>query len=282
MGIPYLRAESSEQSISIYRGDEVEPILVQHAEADHRPFIHPVVAPDGNGVLTENAPPHHPWQHGIYVGLNDVNGVGFWKEGHLLSPQDGSFHPKPLSSAVVNAHEVSWEVETQWRGPQGNLMLTETQQWHIQVHDDVYVLDLGWSLRAEIDLTFGKHSYGGLFLRMPYRKEWGGEALNSEGLQNSAAEGQRARWVACHMPIEGREDPAGFVYMDHPNNIEHPSPWRVDDQLGISPSRCIAGQWQLKSGETQTSQYRILVFCGAADPQFINKNWITFSKHDNN
>jgi hypothetical protein len=112
---------------------------------------------------------------------------------------------------------------------------------------------------------------------MPYRQEFGGQAINSEGQINSLAEGKRARWVACSMPIEGRTDQAGLAYMDHPNNPEHPVPWRVDYQLGISPSRCIAGQWQLAKGEAKTSQYRILVFCGSTNPIAMNVYWNDFA-----
>ncbi|MCY9665585.1 PmoA family protein [Paenibacillus alginolyticus] len=90
------------------------------------------------------------------------------------------------------------------------------------------------------------------------------------------AEGKRARWVSCSMPIEGRTDNAGFVFMDHPNNPEHPVPWRVDGELGISPSRCIAGQWELGKAEIQIHQYRILVFCGDRDPSLVNNNWRDF------
>lgn len=277
MDIPYLRAENDEQSIRIYRGNHQDPILVQNAQKNQRPFIHPILAPDGNGVLTENAPPHHPWQHGIYIGLNDVNGIGFWEEGVNRHPKDGSFHPLPLKPAVINLHHASWEIETYWRDPQGNHMITERQQWSLHDLGSTYELDFQWSLRAEIKLTFGHFDYGGLFLRMPYRHELGGEALNSEGQINGEAEGKRACWVSCRMPIEGRTDNAGFVFMDHPNNAEHPVPWRVDGQLGISPSRCIAGQWELGKGETQINQYRILVFCGDMDPSHVNNNWRNFA-----
>ncbi|MFB9277675.1 PmoA family protein [Cohnella cellulosilytica] len=271
-----LQVVSSENSIRIYRAGQEEPFLVQQAQPHSRPYIHPVVAPDGQGVLTENAPPHHPWQHGIYVGLNDVNGVGFWEEGLRGNPADGSFHPKALKEATANGSTASWEVETDWQDPQGGSMLTELQRWRLNDLGDTCELDLEWTLRAEVDLVFGQHQYGGLFLRMPYRQEWGGQALNSEGLKNGEAEGQRARWVACSMPIEGRDGPAGIAFLDHPGNLEFPVPWRVDGQMGIAPSPCIAGPRELKRGNSETYRYRIVVFCGAADPQALDKSWQAF------
>lgn len=274
---PHLRAVSSDRSIRIYRGDGKEPILVQQAQADERPYLHPIMAPDGQGILTENAPAHHPWQHGIYVGLNDVNGVGFWTEGGPDRPHDGSFHPLPLQPAVVQGNRALWRVETRWRDPQGNLMITETQQWELQDEGSRYLLDFDWTLRAEIDLAFGQSEYGGLFLRMPYREDNGGIALNSEGLSNREAEGKRARWTAVSMPIEGRTDEAGIAFLDHPDNPEHPVPWRVDGHLGIAPSRCIAGPWKLTAGEASRNRYRIFVFTGGMIPDPIQQAWQAFA-----
>jgi len=278
MNMSMLRVASTNNSIQIFRGNEIEPILVQQTQPNSRPYIHPLVAPDGKGILTENAPSHHPWQHGIYVGLNDINGVGFWEESLRGNSTDGSFHPKALKDAIVDLNQVFWEVETEWRDPQGSAMLSEIQQWRLQDKGATYVIDLQWTLCAKIDLVFGRYDYGGLFLRMPYRTEWGGEALNSEGLMNQEAEGQRARWVACSMPIEGREGAAGIAFMDHPDNIEHPVPWRVDGELGICPSPCIAIEQKLKKGEALTNRYRVVAFSGTADKQLLNESWEDFSR----
>ncbi|QHT58529.1 hypothetical protein GXP70_00080 [Paenibacillus lycopersici] len=272
-----LRAEQTAARLRIYRGEETVPMLEQHAPAGKRPYIHPLLAPDGNGVLTEDVPAHHPWQHGIYIGLNDVNGVGFWTEGLTNDPKDGSFRPLPLKPAVIDGRRAAWEAETVYLDPEGRPMLTELQQWELQDQGDSYNLDLRWSLTAMIDLTFGQYAYGGLFLRMPYRDELGGQALNSEGQAGGEAEGRRARWVACCMPVEGRADQAGLAYMDHPGNAGHPVPWRVDGQLGISPSRCIAGPWQLAAGRTETARYRIAVFCGEPDPAALDACWEAFA-----
>ena len=76
-----LQAESAPERLAIHRPGSSAPLLVQHTPAHRRPFIHPLAAPDGQGELTEDMPAHHPWQRGLYVGLNDLDGVGFWKEG---------------------------------------------------------------------------------------------------------------------------------------------------------------------------------------------------------
>ena len=255
-------------------------MLVQHAKADTRAYIHPIVAPDGKGRLTEDTPSHHPWQPGLYVGLNEVNGVGFWTEGLLAGREDtdGTFHPGSIANATAHDHTAAWTVTSDWRDPSGALILTETQAWTLTDQGATYDIDLAWSLTAALDIRFAAYAYGGLFLRMPYRKDGEGEAINNNGQVNTAAEGQRAKWVSVSVPIEGRDNWAGIAIMDHPGNPEHPTPWRVDGQLGIAPSRCIAGPWTLSKGETTTSNYRLLAFCGPTDPPRIHGNWSRFAQ----
>jgi len=272
-----LHVEATERRLAVFRSGLRDSLVTQRAEADTRPYLHPLLAPDGVGVLTEDAPPHHSWQHGLYVGLNDVNGVGFWTEG----PNDGTFHPKPLAPPVVDGKTVRWTVETAWRTPGRTPLLTEDQTWTLRDHGDThYTLDLDWRLLADVNVTFGPYAYGGLFLRMPYRPDRGGLATNSEGQTNAGAEAQRARWCAVEMPVEGRNDPAGIALLDHPANPEHPVPWRVDNQLGIAPSRCIAGAWHLAEGETAWFRHRALVFRGPTDTDNIEAEWQAFAAQE--
>lgn len=279
--MPNLRAEHMGERLALYRDGFDQPILTQNAATDRRPYIHPIIAPDGVGELTENQPGHHLWQHGLYVGLNDVNGVGFWEEGLGGHPAtDGSFHPHPLAAPVVFGPDASWEVKTDWNAPDGRLMLTETQDWRFTDSGETFRLDIAWTLEAAMDLRFGQYPYGGLFLRMPWRAETGGDILTSEGADSTGdAEGQRARWVALSMPIPDRPGgSAGIAFLDHPSNPEYPNPWRVDDGFGIVPSRCIAGEWTLSTGTRSINRYRLFVFAGAIDPLAIEGEWTHFSQ----
>jgi len=279
--MPALRAEHASDCIRIFREGLAAPLVTQRARRDKRPFVHPILAPDGVGELTEDEPGHHLWQHGLYVGLNDVNGVGFWTEGlHQKSrDKDGSFHPQPLAAPDVEGHKAAWCVVTEWRSPKGEPLLTETQAWRLDDRAASLCLELDWTLLAAMDLIFGKYAYGGLFLRMPYRGT--GTAFNSTGQFGNAAEGQAARWVSVHMPIPGREKSSesvcGMAMLDHPRNPGHPVPWRVDGQLGIAPSRSIAGAWTLPQGAATTSRYRLPVFVGPADAQALEAEWKAFA-----
>ncbi len=273
-----LYATHSASRIAIHRRGQATPLMVQQADANTRAFIHPIHAPDGDGTLTENAPPHHPWQHGLYVGLNDVNGIGFWTEGLRQSPSDGSFHPRPLAAPVVDGANCQWQVTSEWRAPDGALLLIETQAWSLDDRGASYDLDLQWTLTAVVDLAFGRFGYGGLFVRMPYVSE--GSVINSSGQQTPAGtEAQRAAWVAIAMPLPDRhagDRIAGLAMMDHPGNPGHPVPWRVDGQLGISPSRCISGPWTLAAGASSIARHRVFIHTGSTDVSAVASSWNRF------
>ncbi len=43
----YVVADETAGTISVFRAGAEAPILTQHARADFRPYLHPIVAPDG-------------------------------------------------------------------------------------------------------------------------------------------------------------------------------------------------------------------------------------------
>lgn len=263
------RADQTELRIERLDGT---PVLTHRIPTDARPTIHPITGPDGVGIMTEDGPAHHPWQHGLYTGFNVVNGVGFWRN----EPKDGSFAPKLTSPPRVENGVAHWSLTNLWRHPDGTLMITETQDWSLRADEGTYVIDLKWGLKAEIDIKIGEFMAGGLFLRMPYLPESGAEALNSNGQRDGDAEKQRARWTAVAMPIDGRSDWAGMAIMDHPTNPAHPTTWRVDGEFGISPSRVIAGSWDIPKGTTEAYTFRVHVFCGAINADTVETVWQDF------
>ena len=178
-----------------------------------------------------------------------------------------------LANAPANV--TGWSVTYDWLGKDGSAQLAETQGWTMVDHGSYYTLDLHWSAQAAIDVTFGKHEYGGLFLRMPWKQETGGKAINSEGRENGGAEGQRAKWVDTGMPIEGRDkdDWGRIAILDHKDNPGHPALWRVDGQLGVGPAPSRAGDWKIKKCEPAKFRYRLVVYTGNFDKQLVEKAW---------
>lgn len=265
-----LEAREDSGAITVTSGGVV--VLRQHAGPNQRPFIHPLVSPGGAGTVTEDAPAHHPWQHGLYFGLNDVNGVGFWTEGLLpgRADRDGAFDSRIHSAPTVVNGDVRWAVATDYRDLDGSIMLEDVQDWRLAACDDRLDLDVTWTLRARRDVVFGKYEYGGLFLRMPFRSDRGGSAVDSNGDSES---GQRARWVSVRMPLAETGREVLVAVLDHPANPGSPVPWRIDDELGIGPAPSAAGSWMLDEDTRTCFRYRVVVFGDVAQPAAVAAAW---------
>ncbi len=260
--------ENTSGTISIYRQGEKAPILTQVAGADFRPYLHPIVAPDGKGELTEFSPGHHRHQTGLYWGFTRVNG-----RDHFHHPGDNYFKRKEIKVLNTTDNSVSWSVAYDLLDAAGKPVLTETKTWTMRDEDQHYVLDLVWSGEGRTDVTIGKYQYGGLFLRMPWKRGMEGFAVNNVGQKNREAEGKRADWVDAGMTVPGRDDMAHILIMDHPDNPGYPLPWRVDGQLGIGPCYARLGDWKIPAGKSVTFRHRILIYTGAQNDDLINHAW---------
>jgi hypothetical protein len=261
------------ESISIFRKADQSPLLTQVAKRDERPYIHPIISPDGKGILTEYRPDHHVHQTGIYWGLKMVNGRDYfmqWKNDYW----------RGVSASVIKSEgeKVAWQTVYDLLDENGNTVMVETQNWSIEEVDGKYILDLEWKGEAKTDVTMGKFYVGGLFIRMPWVKETVGEIVNSRGLRDMKMEGQRAVWSDIGIKVDGRDDFAHIAIFDHPTNKSFPTPWRVDSQMGIGPSRQILGDWKIAKGNTETIRYRLMIYTGDRNGSDLTRVWKDFYK----
>jgi hypothetical protein len=268
-----LRIQHDENAgtLAVLSRDNKEPMLIQNAKATERPYIHPIVAPDGKGILTEYRPQHHLHQTGLYWGLKMVNGRDYFMKWQ-------SDYWKRVSAKVIEEKglKVKWQTVYDMLDSTGKAILTETQTWALQEQHGKWLLDLEWKGEAKTDVTIGKFYVGGLFLRMPWRKGIPAEVVNAAGQRNAEAEAQRAIWTDVGMQVEGRDGWAHIAILDHPDNKAFPTPWRVDNELGIGPSRQILGDWKLNRSETEIIRYRLVVYTGNLSPAELNRYWKEF------
>ncbi len=267
-----IRQDENAGTIAVFRGHEEEPILTQNAREDFRPYLHPIKAPDDQGVLTEYSPGHHKHQTGLYWGFTRVNGRDYFHH-----PEDGYW--RRVSAEVVQdtGQVVKWQTVYDLLDSTGNAILTETQNWSMRAQDGKFLLDLEWRGEAKTDVTIGQYDYGGLFLRMPWHEGISGEVVNAARQRNEKAEGQRAMWVDVGMQVEGRDDLAHIAIFDHPDNQGFPQPWRVDDQMGVGPVRARLGDWNIKKGETEVIRHQLLIYTGALNDIELTSEWEEFS-----
>ena len=260
---PWLSAKLSEDgnSVLVIRDGAAEPVVTQVARPDFRPYLHPIVAPDGKGQLTEYSPGHHKHQTGLYWGFTRVNGRDYFHH------PEGT-HWRRVNVQIVTAEAADRSGSVQWQtvydllAEDGSVVLQESQLWKMSATDDSYSLELDWSGEAKVDVTIGKYNYGGLFLRMPWKAGIAGEAVNSARQRGERAEGQRAVWMDVGMQVPGRDDLAHIAIFDHPQNKGFPQPWRVDGQLGVGPVRARLGDWKIGKGAKERIRHEVVVFTG--------------------
>ncbi len=286
------------EALSVYKAGSDTLVLTQHAKAGMRPYLHPIMAPDGNGSLTEYSPGHHKHQTGLYWGFTRVNGTGapadtlrkwFYRPnkpeairnqiGRDYFHNNGESHWRKVSASTLQeaGSEVSWQTVYQMLDASGKPILEETMNWSLSMHGDNVLIGLAWQGKALEDITINAFEYGGMFLRMPWRRNIDGEAVNNHNQRNQEAEGQRANWVDVGMTIKGRADWGHIAIMDHPSNTNHPTAWRVDGQLGIGPCRALDGDWHIKKGETEVIRHQIVAYTGDLDANAMNAVWQAYS-----
>ena len=104
----HARLDDTANVINVYRAGDDTPILTQNARDDFRPYIHPIVAPDGNGILTEYSPGHHKHQTGLYWGFTRVNGRDYFHH------PEGDYWRK-VSAKVLKAEAAGPLDSVQWQ-----------------------------------------------------------------------------------------------------------------------------------------------------------------------
>lgn len=255
--------------------DDIESgrVVLQHnSRPGSRPYIHPLRGVDGQACLTEDSPWHHPWQHGIQTGYHGVNGCDFWFDpGQNAKATIGTIESS--APEVLGEMPPKWSIEALWRHEDGTELLNEMQVWSLNCGSDVLFLDLVWTIKAIPDVTIDQGSYGGFFIRMPFRSDRGAKVVSSTGLRDDDTEQQSAAWVDLRMPVNRGDFQAGIALLDHPGNPRHPAHWRVDGQRGINPAPCIPGKITLEAAESMMHRYRLVLHDGTLGTDKIVELW---------
>lgn len=267
-----VREDAATGTLTVVRAGETKPILTQNAGAEMRPYLHPLVAPDGRGLLTEFSPGHHKHQTGIFWGFTRLNGRDYYH-----NPGAGYWRRVSARALVSDGEEVKWMTEYHLLDAEGRPVMRETQLWSMRDAGSRYLLDLEWTGQALVDVTIAEYAYGGLFVRMPWRRGLEGAAVNGSRQRNERANGQRAVWVDTGLQVDGRDDLAHIAIFDHPLNNGYPLPWRVDGQLGFGPSRATLGEWNIASGQQAVFRHQLFIYTGAFNDVTVDEAWRAYT-----
>ena len=122
-----LREDPETGAIRVYREGGDVAILTQNAAPDFRPYLHPIISPDGKGVLTELSPGHHVHQTGVYWGFTRANGRDYFG-----NPGNGYWRRVSYLPLISEGDVVQWETVYQMLDEAGGVVMIETQRWTLR------------------------------------------------------------------------------------------------------------------------------------------------------
>ncbi|RYE20812.1 MAG: hypothetical protein EOP51_17045 [Sphingobacteriales bacterium] len=262
-------------TITVLQAGNKQVVLTQNAGENFRPYIHPIMSPDGKSTLTEFSPPHHKHQTGLYWGLTSVNG-----RNYFTNPGQGYWQRVSARIIEKSGAVVKWQTVYNLLDEKGAAIMTETQNWSMQQDNGKFLLSLEWRGEAKTDITIAKYPYGGLFLRMPWKPSINGEVINIARQKNQKAEGQPATWIDLGMQLDGSEEKAHIAIFDHPENKGYPQKWRVDDQMGVGPVPTRDADRVIKKGDTEIIKHRLVVYTGQFNDVELSKEWGKYTGKD--
>ena len=238
-------------------------------EAYERPFLYPVIGPDGLPV-TRSLPcfGDHPHHKGIGLAIGDVSGergkpgINFWALGNIGDPRQGRvIHKKftNLEQGPVYAkiqEENIWKQNDElpeaypWWPPErsrwkikreGAVLMKETRTvtiWNvspmrlIDIHTVMIPAVDEVILNADVEKKEMAKENGPLTIRVAdnMRGAVEGTIVNSQGGRTEKeCWGRQARWVDYYGPVVPGGPVNGIAAMDHPKNVRHPTGWHVRD-----------------------------------------------------
>lgn len=286
---PKLSLEKKPDAIAVMM--DGRPLTTLHfGEKWDKPFLHPLRS--SSGVVISRGFPldpqdgesnDHAWHRGIWYGHGDVSGEDFWRE--LGADKSGRLVPKRAPEAAIRdgAAVLRLSLDMVGRSPEKKRYGTLNEEYTIRVDGPLVLVDAVISVWADagVDLRFGDTDDGGFGFRLAdiYREDRGAALTNSEGGSGTKAIwGKSAKWVDYSAEIGGKQ--IGLAVLDHPSNVRYPQGWHARGYalsaanpfaLGsFAEDKKIDGSYTLKSGDTFTLRYRVVIHEGAASAKKIS------------
>lgn len=245
----------------ISTNNEVKKVLLtQINQNGHRPYLHPILLPGHTFELTQNAPQHHPWQHGLYFAYHGINGADFW-----LDHGEGVGHYSENQTMIVSQgpHLIAWQSHCKGIHQNSMELFQEQITWLMSIKNDRIYLQPTYEMTALTDLTIEQCLYGGLFLRMPWKKDLSVFLENSEGNLGLDAEQKQADWLDMRSNWGSLDlQEYGVLIVQHPQAGQVAAPWRVDKNYGVGPSEVIKGCLKIDKGVTLKLCYTLVFYAG--------------------
>jgi len=265
-----VRHDPRTDRVSVLSAGGRTPILTEHTSARARPYIHPLVAPDGT-VVTGTA--------GLFWAFTNLNG-----RDYLHNSGDGYWRRVSVDITQASGDEVRWQTVYDLVDESGVPVLTETARWALRQMNGAFALSLEWRGQAHVDATIGgampdpatpsSDDTAGLFLSLAAAGNRTGNIVNAARQRNDRASNQRAMWIDAAV---GKSAATHVALFDYPDNPGYPQTWRIDRSSGIAAAGAGAGTWTIKKGDTETVRYQVRIYSGALDDVRMDNAWAEYS-----
>jgi hypothetical protein len=259
-----VRLERKADTVVVTLGGS-ELAVYQTSQQYPKPFFSPVRS-EGGTIVTRSLekPKDHPHHKGIWVAIDEVNGVKFWAEkGKIVNGK--------TEIVTAEGDPAKMRVTNHWLGADEKPVVTETTD--IAIYGNrLFSYDIRFTAAA--DMVEFEDTKEGLFgIRLPEsatEKSGDGRIVNADGKKGSKeCWGQTSPWVDYYGTIEGKLH--GAAIFDHPEN-PRPSRYHVRDYglFTISPfgeksytgGKSPAKPLHLKKGESYRLRYAVYIHPG--------------------
>ena len=263
-------------------------------------FIHPLATRSGV-VVTDDFPPDHAHQHGLFFAwVNttfDGRKVDFWNQ-HTRTGRVG--HDPDVPGPTFSGGPIMADFHTSLRhedttAPGGPVPVL-LEGWDIHAYNvpGCIVIDFESELKCAGNkpLKLNKHIYGGLGYRG--NRQWGdptvkgndppdpsksghSDFLTSEGKRRGDGNHTRPRWADLSGEVDGKV--GGLTILDHPGNFRYPQPVRLHPNmpyLSFAPE--VLGEFEIVPGQKYVSRYRLIVHDGRPDLALIERVWNDYAE----
>ncbi len=263
-----------------FRVDGIERLGYEFGLDKSRPFFYPIVGASG-AQLTRMGHPNpvgHEHHKSVWFAHQKVGGVDFWgdrantdvrvRHRRVTLYQDGD-------DFGGMALELDW-----WAN--GRVLMRQSLIVTLEPQDGLAVA-IDFQSRFETadgPVELGQTNFGFLGVRVAKtisEQFGGGQLRNEHGAQGEPAIfGKTSRWVDYSGP-SGPKSIEGICYMDHPENVHHPSPWHVRRDGWMESAFNLASAYGVARDHPLDLRYRLLIHEGFPSIESLDQAWSRFA-----
>jgi len=256
-----------------------------HGASLPKSMFHPVALP-GGPILTWDQPPDHRWHHAFWFAWKYINGLNYWEEGRPQEPE-GRTTWRNLTVAARPDHSALITLDVDYHPPDQSPVLREKREVQVSAPDDdgQYHFDWQSTFKAVVPVVLDRTPIPG----EPHGASWGGYAGLSwrfakelTGWQVTFSNGDTALEPtgrrAAGLEVNGTAGrvEAGVAFLDHPDNLNSPSPWHLVAQtrnsfLFAQPAVLFYKAHKLEANQSLVLRYRVIVHRGRWSAERLNR-----------